>query len=555
MVVQGLGWAGRGRSLELAPRTFDLGGLSRREPSAVADATAQAEELVRALAALGVIIDKDAVVEEVDARARALLATLWPERPLDGYQLHGSLGAYAIAKVAVAMVPAGSGALRHEPLKRTMLVHHLVEGGAEEATVASVLGDWAGASADFVAEPRGLDVSRLAGLAERTLTRSERDLALAQVAWSPRCLARFAATLQLLAATRRLLPLFPSSILGHELGIAAAGLALGRPERVLELLGARAERGILLAFRELAAAQWALARREAAQLEPAPELSLPEFEPRTARADAPVVDGAERASEDDEDDVLQVVEERIAASASADLPRMFEPAAEPRPAQWAEVPPLSSEHLSNWKAARADAVSVTARRRTLLGLALLAPPPTSLPVPIPPDVRVLASHFGPDDEPGNEPTQRISWPPTDATMAAAVRAARPDPVEALAPPVRAALRAVVAAAEGLAPSAAAVALSGDLSWVLARARALALVSRGDLAGAREALSGVPDDAAPEGRWARERALRAGSHPAEPVSPEEARAAAAALVGDLAHQLARTIAGTVPTEPRAMGPSA
>jgi hypothetical protein len=234
---------------------------------------------------------------------------------------------------------------------------------------------------------------------------------------------------------------------------------------------------------------------------------------------------------------------------------MFEPAVEPRPALWGEAAPLSSEHLLRWTAARADAVSVTARHRTLLGLALLAPPPTSLPVPIPPDAQALASLFGADDEPGNEPTQRISWPPTDAAMASAARAARPDTAEALGPPVRAALRAVVAAAEGHAPSPAAVALAGDLAWVLARARALALVSRGDLAGAREALSGLPDDAAPEGRWARERALRAGSHPAGPVSAGDARAVAAALVRDLAHQLARTIAGTVPTEPRAMGPSA
>ena len=120
------------------------------------------------------------------------------------------------------------------------------------------------------------------------------------------------------------------------------------------------------------------------------------------------------------------------------------------------------------------------------------------------------------------------------------------PHDALLTPVRGALRAVLAASEGAAPSADDVAAAGDLAWAYARARALALIVQGELSEAIRAVSFLPAAAAPEGRWAQDRAVRFSGRAPEPVPPEEVRPVAAALVADLVQQLARTLAGTVPS---------
>jgi hypothetical protein len=499
-------------SLLLAPRrSFAWGDFARGAPHARAEAAAEAAELARALAAHEVVMDRDAVIAELPARERALLEAIWPDAPAEGYRMHASLGAFLVARVAVGMVPAGAGALRHEPLRRGQVVHHLVEAGIDEATVTSVVGDWEACPPGFAPDPRGLDVSRIAGLAERTLTRRERDGALSQVAWSPRCLARFTAALGLLAAIRAVLRVLPPAPLGPDVAVASAALAVGRPERVLELLGARAERALHAALRELAAAQWALGHLEVPPLGddvggPVPALEAPSA--AAAPGEAPVPAGG-----DEGDDVLEMVEERIAAPAAS-------AAVSSGPPTWGGRPAPGPERLEAW-GARTAAATLAARRGQLLGL-VVPPRPATVPEALaPPDADALGLDL-------------------DALGAA----------DALAPPVRGALRAIVAAAEGLAPTGEAVASAGGLEWPLRRARALALLTAGDLDAARLLFEGGAEASAPEARWARERALRFGGRQAPRLDASESRPAAAALVADLAHQLLATIAGT--TQPAGRG---
>ena len=71
------------------------------------------------------------------------------------------------------------------------------------------------------------------------------------------------------------------------------------------------------------------------------------------------------------------------------------------------------------------------------------------------------------------------------------------------------------------------------------------IVRGELEVAKAAVDAMPPEAAPERRWAKDRLIRYEGREQVHVTPDEARPAAAALVSDLAMQLARTIAGTLP----------
>ena len=106
----------------------------------------------------------------------------------------------------------------------------LVEHGLDELTAQSVLGDWAAVRADFVGNTDGLATSVIAGLAERTLARRERDDALSQVAYSPRCLARLASTCNLLAAVRAILPELPPGEMGARFVSSVASISFGRAD-------------------------------------------------------------------------------------------------------------------------------------------------------------------------------------------------------------------------------------------------------------------------------------------------------------------------------------
>ncbi|MCK6544324.1 hypothetical protein L6R52_00495, partial [Myxococcota bacterium] len=98
-----------------APR-FSWTGLGRGGLDVEAGAKREALELARALAAQTIVLDKDAIADQLPDRARVITETMWPSSPLAGYGLHSSLGAYAVAKVAVGWAPSGIIGLRHEPL-------------------------------------------------------------------------------------------------------------------------------------------------------------------------------------------------------------------------------------------------------------------------------------------------------------------------------------------------------------------------------------------------------------------------------------------------------
>ncbi len=543
----------------VTPAPFSWSALERQAPGAETSAEDEAREIARALTAHSLVVDPEAVIEEYDDRFAAILATVWGDDPVHGYGLHASLGAFIVAKVAVGMVPAGHTGLRHEPLRRSGIHHVLVDHGLDPSTADSILGDFEAVSADFRGDKKGLTPSTLAGLAERTLSRAERMRALSQVAYSPRCLARLAATSNLLSATRAILPVLPPAALGPRVATAATAIVLGRSDRVLALFGADAKPLSLATFLELAVAREALARAEVPSLEDDAFVLVPPLEapaPKPHEADAAlendqtdILDEAfdtRGEDEDDEDDVLEIVEERVDPDSGVEeeaAPR----AAVAAPRWHATEAPLDEATLEAWREQLEAGSTLAARRRVLLGLTPAPIPPTVAPRAIPPDERILR-RAALEEERGEDQEERTERIELSAVIAESRRDLDKGPRDAVFPIVRGLLRAAIAAADGRAPSAEALEQAGDAEWAVRRLRALACVVRADLAGAREATASMPDAAAPEGRWAKDRSMRYGDD-AAPVGTDVSRPMAAALVEDLAIQLARTIAGTVPTATR------
>lgn len=528
---------------------FDWPGIGGREERATGQARSEAHELARALAAHSIAVERDAVIEEFDERVRTIEATVWPDDPLKGYGLHSSLGAFFLAKVAVGMVPSGNQALRHEPLRREGLFAGLTEHGVAEAIALSVIGDWQGVPEGFTGDRAGLDPSIIAGLAERTLTRTERDRALSQVAVSARCLDRLAATCNLLEAARAVMPVLPPESLGPKFASAVAALALGRPDRVVELFGERAESLGLETMTELAAAQWALGRVEPVALDDEGLILTPPLEEVDADEDSVDVwdkdatDGGTGQGEE-EDDVLEIVEERVDPSF---LPKTAPvQALVPRPPRWSDdstAVELSEEILKEWNQARRAAQARPGRSGRILGLDVAGSSSVVPPIPVPPDERLIADLMHREDDSG-ELTQRI---PIAELLAGDGPKADGSVFDPLLPPIRGVIRAVGAAAEGRGPSEAAVEAAGDLTWAIRRARTLALIVRGELEAAADVVASMPPENAPEGRWAKDLLLRYEGREQVPVTPAEARPAAAALIADLAAQLSRTIAGTLESD--------
>lgn len=486
------------------PPPVNWRGLTAAEPEAVAAASMEAEIFVRALAAYGVVIDADAVPSELDDRQSTLRAKLWGPDPLEGYGLHASLGAYLVTKVAVDLVPTGHLGLRPEHLRPEGVRTALVDQGLSASAAGSVVGDWAGPPPGFQGDPAGLGLSMLSGLAARTLTREERTAALAQVAASPRDLARLAASAGLLAAVRMVLPLLPIPSLGPAYDLAVVGLSVGRGDRVAKLLDPPID-VFHAALQEMGAASAALVAGQPWVVESDEQVAIP-----TALA-------ADLWTDDDDDDVLDIVEEGPLVSVC----------------QWRDGAvrlddlDIWQSRLQQWQAAGGT-----------LGLRIPAPEPTVSGSPVPPEAGLVRLAVFPPI--GEESTDRIELTERRYSW-------RGDPLDALAPVVRAAVRIIAAAAEGQAPMPGVLDRAGDLAWLVRRATALASVVTGDLHQAVEVTRHLPPGAAPERRWAQDRLRRFGDHMPLPAEPEESRPMGAALIGDLAHQVARTITGTVPRE--------
>jgi hypothetical protein len=172
------------------------------------------------------------------------------------------------------------------------------------------------------------------------------------------------------------------------------------------------------------------------------------------------------------------------------------------------------------------------------------PAATVLPIALPPDERMVQIVLSPDPK-SKDVTERV---PAAVLMALETFPRSGSPLDAVLPPVRGALRAILKALDGHGPTEEAIKSAGDLRWVLLRARALARIVDGDLEEAVSALSGLPEGSAPESTWAQDRLRR--YRRSVRARSEEARTLAAGLIADLGHQLGRTIAGTVPQEHKA-----
>lgn len=548
------------RSPPPAPPTDPVGAwtldsLARQDRRALESAELEAHELARALAAQAVALAPDAEPREYAERLVTLERTVWPEAPLDGFLLESSLGAYLVARVAMQWAPPTSVHLREVPLAAEGLLMALRDQGLDARVATTLVGDWAGVPEGFVPEASGLDANRLAGLAEGGLTRAERHRALAQLAHSPRCTARFVAVSQALAHVRTVLPSLPPTRLelGHGYVPAAAALMLGRPDRTLDLLGYRPDQPALLALAELARAELSLARGEPILAEDDPSLVLPPAEP--ARPSLVPRGTSMPALPAEDDDVLEVVEENIhsaSTGAMSLLPTsdLVSPGAGPRVPGWAsfdEGVVFDAPFLAHWRSARRAHASVAARLPRVLGLVRAPGSPTRPPVALPPEPRVLIEliqreGLAADEASSNANTDRIDLGLFHAMQEGRSAAmASPEPQCAA---VRAVLRAISGAIEGFAPTEDAVARAGDLEWALARARALALGAAGDLAGAEAAAARLGGPLPLELRWveARKRRYEGRAAPAAPIS--EVRRVALPLVRDLAEAFVGSVSGAL-----------
>jgi hypothetical protein len=526
-----------------APELFSWSRLAKGGTSEHDHARAEALELARALAAQTIVLEHDAVIEELPDRIRAIAETIWPQAPLQGYQLHSSLGAWAVAKVAWGWAPSGHIGLRHEPLDREGLLEDLLEHGVDRERANAVVGDWQRIEQGFVPDPMGLEVSRVAGLAECSLTRDERRRALSQVAYSARCLSRLASTINVLSVLRAVLPVLAPESFGHKVLTGLFAIALHRPDRALELIGDRHETLAVHTLSELALSLVSLSRGQKPLLGNEGMMLVPEASDQAQPPPVP-------QDSDDGDDVLEIVEERVdhRLKAAPSATAFSGGNTTPRPPRWT-APGIAPEgigdtELETWAAKAKTTRSTLGKRATLLGLRLPPPAATVLPIALPPDERLVQLANEPQSD-QRDVTERV---PAFVLMALEAFPRSGSPLDAVLPPVRGALRAILKALDGQGPSEEAIKNAGDLRWVLLRARALARIVEGDLEAAVSALSGLPQGAAPESTWAQDRLRR--YRRSVRARPEEARELASGLINDLGHQLGRTIAGTVPLEHKA-----
>lgn len=521
---------------------FRWSDIRRKDPEALRLAELEALEIARALAVESLASDQDAVLAELPERRRHLAQVAWPSKPLEGYRLQSSMGAFVVARVAIGWVPSAQTGLRHTPLTPAGVERALVQQHVEPPTARSVVGAWAGSPPDFKADEEGLDASVLAGLAERSLTPDERDAALNQVAASPRDLSRLAACLVLGRSVRRLLPVLADDGLGPEFAATLALVATDRAGRAQELLAPEADglrdqtvRELAIALNELSAGmevhlppdRWApVAARETPPLsgselgmdEPlvAPESSNPtNGEIATIPDEALIPFDTAGAAEEVIDDILEIVEEAVDPEARP--PAAWRRSDRPILPRWwpGEAPPEAME--GTW-AALARHRSVARARGSALGFPGAAVDERGGPVP--PDPRLRADvETSVDGQDG---------PVVEGSAA-----------EPFLPAVRVMLRGVLEAVEGRQLIRRE---DGGLAWCYRRAEAIAAIAEGNLDGAQRALSDLWPEEAPERSWIQDRKVRYEGREPDSLTPEETRAAAASLVLDLARSLARTLTG-------------
>lgn len=391
---------------------------------------------------------------------------------------------------------------------------------------AVVVGNWPACDPGFTADVAGLEPSVLAGLAERSLTPDEAKAALSQVASSNRDLFRLAACLNLTRGVRQLLAVLPSDeAVGAEVAGALALLATGRPERALETLPDAVTGPGAQTVRELASAWLAWASGESIALpglDPSPVVAQPaELSAASERsADAAPGTSAGLSGEDaaeeesaDEDDVLEILEERVDGEgevASSVGPSPWRGGASPEvPDGWPRDP--LARCASPW-ASLGEAQAPALAWDTVLGLAPQRSDDRGAPLPADP-------RFGPFED-----------VPEGSSL------------DAFLVPARWALRVVAAGAEGEVWSEGAPASARGLQWVVARATALAELGAGRWEAALAALDGMSEAEAPERGWIESRRIRYRGRLAERLEPAERRAMATTLVADLGRALARTLAG-------------
>lgn len=549
--------------------------LRRADPEALRAAEGEALEIARALAVESLALDGDAELDELEERCRHLARTAWPTPPLEGYRLQSSLGAFVVARVAVTWVPSGQVGLRRHPLERPAVLRALGQQGVDAVTAESILGDWSGPIAGFRGTEDGLDPGTLAGLAERSLTKEERDLALGQVAASGRDLARLATCVRLGRAVRRLLPVLADEALGTGFVATLALTATGRPERALSLLPRDADSLRWRTVRELAQVAVGMNRREAVVLAPDPWApGLPQPGDRV---------GAEIASADISSDTNPLVvahgldrgttaEIGLSSELGEGPPELPEDLAlAPVDAHEAEL-----EHGYDLAAALSNGAGIEAREGGT----------SDLEEEVDDVLEIVEESVDPDAVAGRgwriaSPPEIPAWWPEGPNLEAEWAAWRalstcrrsgralgigegaedprgapipPDPrlvgdgsgAESLADPflpaVRSLVRGVLGAVSGEFPD---LREPGGLEWALRRITALAHAREGDLERAEAALGELWADEAPEQRWIIDRKVRYEGRQSSPATAEEVRIRSAPLVLDLARALARTLSGAFP----------
>jgi hypothetical protein len=182
------------------------------------------EALAQMVAARRVVEARDGVLHDVlpsaSRMAEQLKTHLQPARAAG----RSSVGAWMVTRLAVDWVPSGLETMRHAPLDRDGMQELLHEADLDPC----LLFGWDGAPADYV-PGEGLELDRLAGLAERSLTRDEQALALHQVAYSPQDSARFVQAARWVQACRRALVAWPAGAVDG--GLAVLAVSLGRRSR------------------------------------------------------------------------------------------------------------------------------------------------------------------------------------------------------------------------------------------------------------------------------------------------------------------------------------
>jgi hypothetical protein len=263
------------------------------------------DRLAHALAGAALLHGADAELEEYDANLEILRERLVQLAQADGFAHQSSFAAYLVAAYATEWVPSGLATFRRTPLGREGLERAMADAGVDPTRVEALLGRGsepetadAGGSTEAEVGAVELDANRLAGLAERTLTRPEHVQALRRAARSPRDTARMATAARWVGRIRDGLSGLPADL---------------RPERTVAAL-ALWDRPLRRRLLEGRALEWPLdrllaveARLADGQLPPSADEGSPDTEdlPGSDDRDGGDPDGIHMS---DEEDGIQISE-------------------------------------------------------------------------------------------------------------------------------------------------------------------------------------------------------------------------------------------------------